>query len=107
MLFVLSWVNLAIQAPVHAGMKQAMMLADYPPCHCPETFCDLVLDIEDQSDDVVHFVSPTFEQAQFIFIAPVIDTLSVERVRIHIHGIDTVFKDISPPPLEVTGILLI
>jgi len=107
-LFVLSWINLVIQAPVHAGMKQEMALSQtMMNCHCPQNLCDTVLSLEDQSDDIVHLALPVISDVQIAFVVPLMDELGQRSSAIHIALANHLFRDTSPPPLQKTSILLI
>jgi hypothetical protein len=107
-LFVLSWVNLVIQAPVHAGMKQEMALSQgMMSCHCPETLCDTVLSLEDQSGNLVHSVLPEVSDIQIAFVVQHINEPQKLSSAIHILQANLQFRDTSPPPLQQTSILLI
>ena len=107
-LFVLSWINLIIQAPVHAGMKQEMALSqDMMSCHCPQVLCDTVLSLEDQSDDIVHFALPAISDVQIAFVTKLVDEPKQISSEIQIILADLHFRETSSPPLQQTSILLI
>lgn len=108
-LFVISWINLIIQAPVHAAMKQQAALSGHMnmDCHCPETLCDTVLNLEAQSSDVIHIVldnEPGFNLAYTVFV------FNAHQLSIPFSNIKNIrfsFEAGRPPPLEITRILLI
>ena len=63
-LFVMAWLNLVVQAPAHAAMKQDQSM----PCHCDVTLCDTVLSLEDQADDALGFASIDISGFQIAFV---------------------------------------
>ena len=107
-LFVLSWLNLTVQAPVHAGMKQEMALSQtMMNCHCSDTLCDTILSLEDQSDDIVHFVIPVINDAQIAFVIQLVDEPEQASSEIRLALIDLHFRETRSPPLQQATVLLI
>jgi hypothetical protein len=109
-LFVISWVNLVIQAPVHAGMKQQSVLSSHGAmanCHCPERLCDTVLNLENQSSEVIHFVLDTAPDFQIAYISSIFSPYQQGVTSLHVRQWMSVFEVIRPPPLDITRILLI
>lgn len=104
LLFVLAWVNLAIQAPVHAAMKQDQKDSS---CHCQPKLCDTVLSMEQQSDEALSaLLSMSLDfQVAYVFqtdIQPVADLTSL-RWQLQTHQ----YRQTSPPPLLLKTVLLI
>ena len=109
-LFVISWVNLVIQAPAHAAMKQQTALsshADMSHCHCPDSLCDTVLNLEDQSAEILHLTMDEMPGFQLAFIVSIVDTLQQTLTRLDIKYLKSSFDANRPPPLDLTRILLI
>ena len=104
LLFVLAWVNLAIQAPVHAAMKQNQKDM---PCHCQPKLCDTVLSMEQQSDEALSAllaISLDFKVA-YVFQ---IDTQPVAGLTsLHWQLQTHQYRQTSPPPLLLKTVLLI
>ena len=99
-LFVMAWLNLVYQAPVHAAMKSNLDI----PCHCVIGFCDTVLSMQDLSDEGVSTVVPAMAVlAMVVQIQPVISQSS--NVSQRVQRVQLVFQQSSPPPLRLTGIL--
>ncbi|MFW2372707.1 MAG: hypothetical protein ACN4GM_06255 [Gammaproteobacteria bacterium] len=103
-LFVLAWVNLAIQAPVHAAMKQNQQDTS---CHCQPKLCDTVLSMEQQSDEALSTLLSMSLDFKVAFIAqidiqPVTDLISL-RWQFQTHQ----YRQTSPPPLLLKTVLLI
>ena len=109
-LFVISWINLVIQAPVHASMKQqaaALVEQGIMPCHCPTTLCDTVLNLEDQSSEAVHFISDSVADFQIAYVLSVFNHYQQSITPFEMRRLATSSETFHPPPLEVTRILLI
>lgn len=109
-LFLVSWLNLIIQAPAHAAMKQQVALSsptDVSHCHCPDTLCDTVLNLENQSSEVVHLILDEMPGFQLAFNILVVDQLQQSLTRLDIKHLKFVFEASRPPPLDITRILLI
>lgn len=101
-LFVMAWVNLVFQAPVHAAMKMQHDM----PCHCTHTLCDTVLAMQDQADDGIASTVPVLADVAMVFqILPVVRQSPV--IEQHFQLAEFTFHDTSPPPLARTGILRI
>lgn len=110
LLFVVSWINLIVQAPVHAAMKQEVALSSHAGmvnCHCDATLCDTVLALEDQSSDIVHFAVDEAPGFQVAFVMPVVNPILKTAVLQDIKHLCSIFKTSRPPPLDITRILLI
>jgi len=104
LLFILAWVNLAIQAPVHAAMKQNQKAM---PCHCQPNLCDTVLSLEQQSDEALssHMLfTPDFQVAFIsqgdIQLLPDLATYSGQLQAY-------LYRQTHPPPLLLKTVLLI
>jgi len=107
-LFVISWINLVVQAPVHAAMKQqAAFLGDMTHCHCPDTLCDTVLNLENQSAEVVHLTLDEIPAFQLAFTQSVIDPLKSTLGVLDTKYLKYIADINRPPPLTITRILLI
>ena len=102
-LFAMAWVNLAIQAPVHAAMKQS----NDTPCHCVVTWCDTVLNLEEQSDDALGSLLAMSIDFKVAFVSTVaIDAVQMmDSLRLRHTSLD--FRQYNPPPLQLNTILLI
>jgi hypothetical protein len=101
-LFVMAWVNLVFQAPVHAAMKMNHDM----PCHCTHALCDTVLAMEEQADDGLSSTVPMLADMTVVMqLLPVIHASSVMDQ--HFQLAELTFHDTSPPPLARTGILRI
>jgi len=99
-LFLMAWVNLIFQAPVHA----AMMSSSEIPCQCDLGLCNALLGMHDQSDDGLTTVVPAMAiLAMVVQIQPVISQSS--NVSQHVQRVQLVFQQSNPPPLRLTGIL--
>ena len=100
LLFMVSWVNLVIQAPVHAAMKSSLD----EPCHCQVDLCDSVLSAQDRADDGVATALPIMAvTAAVIRILPIVDDLSSDAHQLQ--RVQLVFKQTNPPPHSLSGIL--
>jgi len=104
LLFVLAWINLAIQAPVHAAMKQNQKDM---ACHCQHDLCDTVLLMEQQSDEGLSSLLLISLDFQIAFVSntdiqPVAELTSL-RWQLQTHQ----YRQTSPPPLLLNTILLI
>jgi hypothetical protein len=101
-LFVMAWVNLVFQAPLHAAMKMSHDM----PCHCTHTLCDTVLGMQDQADDGLSGVVPAMADVSVLFqLVPVL-VQSAHLGQQYQHA-QLTFLQTSPPPLTRTGILRI
>lgn len=102
-LFVMAWVNLVVQAPVHAAMKQDKSM----PCHCAPTLCDTVLSMEQQADDALGFnlLDLTGFQVAFVSLTPIEPVDRVADLQFHRALLD--FRQYRPPPLLFKTTLLI
>lgn len=109
--FVVSWINLAIQAPVHAAMKLDRMILDQAGmtnCHCPPPICDTVLSYaDDQAIDGVQYINPDL----LSFNGMVIGVVDNHSTALHSNRDFTYFelqcRITSPPPLLLKTVLLI
>ena len=100
LLFMVSWVNLVIQAPVHAAMKSILDV----PCHCKVGLCDSVLSAQDRADDGVATALPIMAVTSAVIrILPIVDYLSSDAQQLQ--RVQLVFKQTNPPPLSLSGIL--
>ena len=101
--FVVAWVNIIVQAPVHAAMKQSNDM----PCHCDTSLCDTVLSMEEKADDGLGFTTPVIHDFPLAFVAAIfIDNLQ-SLSAIHLHELAQDFREHHPPPLLLNTILLI
>lgn len=101
-LFVMAWVNLVTQAPLHAAMKMNHDM----PCHCMPGLCDTVLAMEDQADDGLASTVPMPADVSVLFqFLPVIQSSAPAEQQFRLA--DFTFHETSPPPLALTGILRI
>lgn len=104
LLFVLAWANLAIQAPVHAAMKQNH---EDMSCHCQPKLCDTVLSMEQQSDEalsVLLSISLDFKVA-YVFPAEIQPVAGLPSLRWQLQTHQ--YRQTSPPPLLLKTVLLI
>lgn len=102
-LFAMAWLNLIVQAPVHAAMKQS----GHIPCHCDITLCDTVLNMEDQADNGVSGTLPSpGDVGQLVMLLPPLFNQPAQVV-LSYHQTDLQFREHSPPPLTRTGVLRI
>lgn len=103
-LFVMAWINLVIQSPLHAAMKQPH--SDHC-ASCETSLCDLVLGMEEQADDALGFGAIDLTGFQVAFIV----TLSMDAVAstadMHYRQRILDFRQYSPPPLLLKTTLLI
>ena len=102
-LFVMAWVNLAIQSPVHAAMKHNNEL----PCHCDVTLCDTVLNMEEQADDGLAALTPVIGDIQIAFVQPASIGVNQLLVEQHLQRAALQYGEYSPPPLLLNTILII
>lgn len=107
--FMLSWLNLAFQVPVHAAMTESQSLSQESVmnCHCPPSLNEAVLSAENQSLDGVQLISLNLLTFQAVF-SDTIDTSLVEHQLMQkaLHS-DLAFRDTRPPPLLLNTRLLI
>lgn len=109
-LFVLSWLNLAFQAPVHASMMQsrnAVSGMGMMDCHCPPAICDSVVALDNQSVDGVYASTLAHLDFQLAYVLPVQLDIRLEYELHYFRLADIYSRSYSPPPLSLTGILLI
>jgi hypothetical protein len=108
--FVFAWLNLAFQAPVHASMMQsrdAVMKMDSMKCHCPPVVCDSVGSLDSQSVDGVyasHLLKLDFQIAYVLAVQ--LDITSQHDLNYFTFE-DILSRSYGPPPLSLSGILLI
>ena len=101
-LFVLAWVNLVFQAPLHAAMKMNHDM----PCHCTHDLCDTVLGMQDQADDGLSAVVPAMADMPMLSQLIPVAVQSAHMGQQYRHA-QLAFLQNSPPPLSRTGILRI
>ncbi len=101
--FVMAWVNLAVQAPIHAAMKQS----NDTPCHCVVTWCDTVLNLEEQSDDALgsNLVMSLDFKVAFVSVITVDAVQSQDNLQLRHASLD--FRQYTPPPIQLSTVLLI
>ncbi|MDH5472822.1 MAG: hypothetical protein OEY61_08190 [Gammaproteobacteria bacterium] len=109
--FVISWLNIAFQVPVHAAMMQqkassSQMDMSGMNCHCPPALCDTILSLDDQSMDGVSFFNAADFEFTGIFVSIIKENLGTLSQLGLVHS-DMVFRDTSPPPILLNTILLI
>ena len=108
LLFVVSWINLVVQAPAHAAMKQQAALSSHANmAHCPETLCDMVLNLEALSSGAVHVLLDEPADFQISFITRISDTQKQTSSRQAVRYLIFNFENNRPPPLEISSTLLI
>ena len=108
--FVLSWLNLAFQAPVHASMMQSRQMSsqmDMVDCHCPPAVCDSVVSLDSQSVDGVYVSNLIPLDFQLAYVLPVGLDIVHQHEQHYFSLADVFSRSYSPPPLALTGILLI
>lgn len=110
LLFVASWTNLIVQAPLHTDMKVQIALSshmDTVHCNCSESLCDTVLNLEQQSADVVHLIFDGMYGFQLAFSLSIANphqqTIILQDIKYRMMA----FEENRPPPLDITSILLI
>lgn len=109
--FLVSWINLAFQAPVHAAMKLDRMLADQMgamSCHCPPPICDTVLSYaDDQAIDGVQYINPDLLSFNGMVIGVVDNHSAILNSNRNFTFFELRFRITSPPPLLLKTVLLI
>lgn len=120
MLFVVSWINLSIQSPAHAAMKQDMQAQDMQmnmhdmasmdmqQCHCPPALCDAVLSTDDQATD--GYLSSLSLNNLLLFSPLMVSTIDDEHQSqgiIRLRYLNQQYRQTSPPPISLTSTLLI
>lgn len=115
-LFVVSWMNLGIQSPAHAAMQGKMQnqsmadmsTANSQPCHCPPSLCEAVLSLDNQSTDS-SFASVSLDDILRFqpVMAVVVDDLHHSQSLIRLNHSNWQYRQISPPPISLTSLLLI
>jgi len=120
MLFVVSWVNLSIQSPAHAAMKQGMQAQsmsvemhdmagmDMQQCHCPPALCDAVLSTDDQATD--GYLSSLSLNNLLLFSPLMVSTINDEHQSqgvIRLRHLNQQYRQTSPLPISLTSTLLI
>ncbi len=66
--FVLAWLNLIVQSPLHATMKLSMQMDGDMPCQCDEWLCDTVLAMQDQAGNGTMAATPALPALAIIFV---------------------------------------
>ena len=109
--FIVSWLNLVFQAPVHAAMKLDRMLAEQAgimQCHCPPPICDTVLSsVDDQSVSGIHTLNPALWTFHAVAINTFIDNPIIINTSPHHSVLNHNYRQTSPPPLLLKTVLLI
>ena len=107
-LFAFSWINLVVQAPVHASMKQDMTLSqEVMDCYWTQALCSAVLSLEDQANDIVHLALPVLNDTHIAFVIYIQDEAKQVASDIQFAFVDLNFRESQPPPLSLTTILQI
>ena len=101
--FVMAWVNLVIQAPLHAAMKHNNDL----PCGCDVSLCDTVLSMEERSDDGLISILPVMADFQVAFVSLVPGEFKQALVQHQFDHAALLYAQYSPPPLLLNTILII
>ncbi len=102
-LFVMAWLNLAIQAPVHAAMKQTIQTC----CHCDTTLCDTVLAMAEKADDALGFAGLDLQGFQIAFVTLSRVDAQIGRPDPRFDRFDLHVRQLVPPPLLLKTTLLI
>ncbi len=108
-LFVLSVLNISMQAPAHAMMKMQMqksVMQAVPQCHCPPVICDSVLALDHQSSDGAVSLS-VFVNRSVIMFKKVDQNAEQTNQEQHIEQLFLHISLGSPPRLLVNTLLLI
>ncbi|MDH5484367.1 MAG: hypothetical protein OEY43_03945 [Gammaproteobacteria bacterium] len=108
--FVFAWLNLAFQAPVHAGMMQSrdtMVQMDSMKCHCPPVVCESVVSLDNESMDGVYAAHLLKMDFQVAYKLPVSMDITPQHDLSYFTLEDIYSRSYSPPPLSLSGILLI
>ena len=109
--FVVSWINLAFQAPVHAAMKLDRMLADQAgmmKCHCPPPICDTVLSYaDDQSVNGIQYINPDLLSFNGVVIGIIDNHNLLISFNHDFSHLELQYRATSPPPLLLKTVLLI
>lgn len=103
LLFILAWVNLVYQAPVHAAMKQA---EKEMPCHCQPKLCDTVLSMERQSDEGLSLLFSFSLDFKVAFVS-LLDIQPLAGLTPRHWQYAHQYRQTSPPPLLLNTVLLI
>ena len=114
--FVLSILNMSMQIPAHAAMKDQMqqhqmmpemataMMSDMSSCYCPPSLCDSVLAFEHQVTDVSTIGALSYLMIPSLIESTVINHQSLNSVqRSYLIFLDIVEN--SPPPLLIKTLL--
>ena len=109
LVFVLSWLNMAFQLPVHAAMMQmpvTQMDMSGMDCHCPPAVCDTVLASDNQSVEGVKIISSASLGFNSYFVS-IIDINLATLLNLNLIQSDRVVRETSPPPILLNTTLLI
>ena len=117
-LFVLSVLNLSVQIPAHAAMKANMLtmgldmsgmnheMGSMNSCHCPPSFCDSVLAVDNQTIDGL-----AISLAASPFIVNMVEQLDQNHGQLNLSQyfafIQLSAVQSAPPPLLIKTLLLI
>lgn len=109
--FVISWLNMAIQVPAHASMMQmsdpvSQVDMDGMNCHCPPVLCDTVLASDAQSVDGVKLIDSASLQFNGVFVSSINLDLSA-LLNLNLMHSDKIFRETSSPPILLNTALLI
>lgn len=101
--FMLSWLNLAFQVPVHAAMVESQSLSPemVMNCHCPPSLNETVLSAENQSLDGVQLISLSLLAFQAVFSDTIDSSLVDHQLMQKALHTDQTFRDTRPPPLQL------
>ncbi|MDH5764484.1 MAG: hypothetical protein OEZ38_00600 [Gammaproteobacteria bacterium] len=107
--FVVTWINMAFQMPVHGAMMQQQSVAEQMSmdCHCPPAVCDVVLAGDNQSLDGIKIFSITGFNFTSNYVSDILDDrLTLESNREFFQS-ELVFLAASSPPILFNTVLLI
>ena len=111
-LFVLSVLNLGVQIPAHAAMKMQMQemnhdMMSMTDCHCPPSFCDSILALDDQSVDGVSGVQVFDNRATAKLIEVLDQNAGQLNLYQHYARNQLAAAETAAPPLLIKTLLLI
>ncbi len=116
-LFVLSLMNMGIQAPAHGVMLQTMdsvyseqhqgmmMQMDLQHCECPPVLCKSVVSLDDQLIDSLHMVSFAHLTNFCIIYITAVEDIHHQQVSSRLSLRNRLYRQNNPPTLSITSIL--
>ena len=111
--FVVSWVNMIFQMPVHAAMMQSQSQvktghhADMKNCHCPPPLCETVISVEDQSISGLNISHTDVIDFQVVYVQITSESGQQLLSDLRLDLAEFLYREHSPPPLQLTTTLLI